>query len=71
MRWGDGGSLGGAGWVKPTPCPPLRVGFTHPTDLASLLGSHKTEVIPSHLDGLREGGEAVPLPESVAEWVEV
>jgi predicted RNase H-like HicB family nuclease len=29
------------------------------------------EVIPFHLDGLREGGEAVPLPESVAEWVEV
>jgi predicted RNase H-like HicB family nuclease len=29
------------------------------------------EVIPFHLDGLREGGEAVPLPESLAEWVEV
>jgi predicted RNase H-like HicB family nuclease len=29
------------------------------------------DVIPFHLDGLRAGGEAVPLPESLAEWVEV
>jgi predicted RNase H-like HicB family nuclease len=29
------------------------------------------EVIPFHLDGLREGGEPVPLPESAVEWVEV
>lgn len=29
------------------------------------------EVIPFHLEGLREGGEAVALPESVVEWVEV
>ena len=29
------------------------------------------EVIPFHLDGLREGGEAVPLPESLADCVEV
>ena len=29
------------------------------------------EVIPFHLDGLRQGGQAVPLPESAVEWVEV
>jgi len=29
------------------------------------------EVIPFHLDGLRECGEVVALPESVVEWVEV
>jgi predicted RNase H-like HicB family nuclease len=29
------------------------------------------EVIPFHLDGLRQGGEPVPLPESAVEWVEV
>ncbi len=29
------------------------------------------EVIPLHLDGLREGREPVPLPESAVEWVEV
>jgi predicted RNase H-like HicB family nuclease len=29
------------------------------------------EVIPFHLDGLREGGQAVPMPESAVEWVEV
>jgi predicted RNase H-like HicB family nuclease len=29
------------------------------------------EVIPFHLDGLRADGEAVPLPESLAEWVDV
>ena len=27
--------------------------------------------IPFHLDGLRAGGEPVPLPESAVEWVEV
>lgn len=51
----------GVGWVQPTRLSPSHVGFTHPTP----------RVIPFHLDGLREGGEAVPLPESVAEWVEV
>jgi predicted RNase H-like HicB family nuclease len=38
------------------------------------VGAVKTalaEVIPFHLDGLRAGGEAVALPESVVEWVEV
>ena len=29
------------------------------------------EVIPFHMDGLREGSEVVALPESVVEWVEV
>ena len=29
------------------------------------------EVIPFHLEGLRQGGHAVPLPESAVEWVEV
>jgi predicted RNase H-like HicB family nuclease len=29
------------------------------------------EVIPFHLAGLRAGGDAVPLRESLAEWVEV
>jgi predicted RNase H-like HicB family nuclease len=29
------------------------------------------EVIPFHLEGLREGGETVALPQSVVEWVEV
>jgi predicted RNase H-like HicB family nuclease len=29
------------------------------------------EVIPFHLDGLREGGQVVPLPASAVEWVEV
>ncbi len=29
------------------------------------------EVIPFHLEGLREGGQAVPFPQSEVEWVEV
>ena len=29
------------------------------------------EAIPFHLEGLRAGGEPVPLPESAVEWVEV
>ncbi len=29
------------------------------------------EAIPFHLDGLRAGGEPVPEPESLVEWVEV
>lgn len=29
------------------------------------------EVIPFHLEGLRQGGEPVPVAESVLEWVEV
>ena len=29
------------------------------------------EVIPFHLEGLRQGGQAVPMPESAVEWVEV
>lgn len=29
------------------------------------------EVIPFHLEGLRNGGQAVPGAESVVEWVEV
>lgn len=29
------------------------------------------EVIPFHLDGLRSGGQAVPVAECVVEWVEV
>ena len=29
------------------------------------------EVIPFHLDGLWQGGQALPLPESAVEWVEV
>ena len=29
------------------------------------------EVIPFHLDGLREGGQVVPMRESAVEWVEV
>ena len=29
------------------------------------------ELIPFHLDGLRQGGQAVPLPECAAEWGEV
>jgi predicted RNase H-like HicB family nuclease len=27
--------------------------------------------IPFHIEGLRAGGDAVPLPESAVEWVEV
>ena len=27
--------------------------------------------IPFHLEGLRAGGEVVPLPESAVDWVEV
>jgi predicted RNase H-like HicB family nuclease len=29
------------------------------------------EVIPFHLDGLRDGGEPVPVAGTVVEWVEV
>ena len=29
------------------------------------------EVIPFHLDGLRQDGQTVPPPESAVEWVEV
>lgn len=29
------------------------------------------EAIPFHLEGLVAGGNAVPVPESLAEWVEV
>ena len=29
------------------------------------------EVIPFHLEGLAAGGDVVPVPESLAEWVEV
>jgi predicted RNase H-like HicB family nuclease len=27
--------------------------------------------IPFHIEGLKAGGEAVPLPDSAVEWVEV
>ncbi len=30
-----------------------------------------TAAIPFHIEGLKAGGEAVPLPESAVEWVEV
>jgi predicted RNase H-like HicB family nuclease len=29
------------------------------------------EAIPFHLEGLRQGGQAAPMPESAVEWVEV
>ncbi len=38
------------------------------------MGTVKRELevaIPFHLEGLRAGGEPVPLPESAVEWVEV
>jgi predicted RNase H-like HicB family nuclease len=30
-----------------------------------------TAAIPFHIEGLKAGGDAVPLPESAVEWVEV
>jgi predicted RNase H-like HicB family nuclease len=30
-----------------------------------------TAVIPFHIEGLKAGGDAVPLPESAVEWLEV
>ena len=37
----------------------------------ALVRAALAEVIPFHLDGLRQGGQTVPPPESAAEWVEV
>lgn len=61
------------------------VGCTHPTacyvpDLPGCVAAGSSvagvraalaEVIPFHLEGLRAGGQAVPLPVSAVEWVEV
>jgi hypothetical protein len=48
----------------------IAYGESSVTTVASVRAA-LAEVIPFHLDGLREGGEVVPLPESVADWVEV
>lgn len=63
-----------AGWVQPMRPLRSRVGSAHPTISGASVAQVRAalaEVIPFHLDGLREGGGTVPLPESVAEWVEV
>ena len=62
------------GWVQPMRLLRSRVGSAQPTISGASVASVRAalaEVIPVHRDGLRAGGEAVPLPESLAEWVEV